>query len=200
MTISGIDLVRVEAHEADATLQMDEEAFRAFYDRTARALWSYLSRMTGDRHLADDLLQEAYYRFLRAPRAPADDAHRRNYLFRIATNLLKDHRRGRRGRQVALPDENGPGALAASGDLAAQAEARTDLTRAMSSLRPRDRSMLWLAYAQGASHREIAVVLGLKPASIKLLLFRARRRLARLLQDRGAAAARRESGREGTDA
>jgi len=44
---------------------MDEETFRAFYDRTARPVWSYLARITGDRALADDLLQESYYRFLR---------------------------------------------------------------------------------------------------------------------------------------
>jgi RNA polymerase sigma-70 factor (ECF subfamily) len=52
----------------------------------------------------------------------------------------------------------------------------------MAKLRPRDRSLLWLAYAHGSSHREIADTLGLKVASIKLLLFRARRRLATLLR------------------
>ena len=41
---------------------MDEEAFRLFYQRTSRSLWAYLSRMSGDRQLADDLLQETYYR------------------------------------------------------------------------------------------------------------------------------------------
>jgi RNA polymerase sigma-70 factor (ECF subfamily) len=41
--------------------------------------------------------------------------------------------------------------------------------------------MLWLAYAEGASHREIADALGLRPGSLKPLLFRARRKLAALL-------------------
>ena len=45
----------------------------------------------------------------------------------------------------------------------------------------RFRAMLWLAYAEGSSHKEIATVLGVKTASVKLLLFRARRRLAGLL-------------------
>jgi RNA polymerase sigma-70 factor (ECF subfamily) len=57
----------------------------------------------------------------------------------------------------------------------------TDLTRAMSRLKPRERAMLWLAYAEGASHREIADVLGVRPASLKSMLFRARRKLAELL-------------------
>jgi RNA polymerase sigma-70 factor (ECF subfamily) len=57
----------------------------------------------------------------------------------------------------------------------------TDFTRAMSRLKPRERAMLWLAYAEGASHREIADVLGLRPTSLKPMLFRARRKLAELL-------------------
>ena len=60
-------------------------------------------------------------------------------------------------------------------------EGRADVRRAFGRLKPRERSLLWLAYAQGSSHQEIAGVLGLKTGSIKLLLFRARRRLAGLL-------------------
>jgi RNA polymerase sigma-70 factor (ECF subfamily) len=49
-------------------------------------------------------------------------------------------------------------------------------------MRPRDRQILWLAYAEGYSHREIAEVTGLVSASVRLLLFRARRKMASLLQ------------------
>jgi RNA polymerase sigma-70 factor (ECF subfamily) len=59
---------------------------------------------------------------------------------------------------------------------------QTDVRRALATLKPRERALLWLAYAHGASHREIADVLGVKPASIKLLLFRARKKLAGLLR------------------
>jgi RNA polymerase sigma-70 factor, ECF subfamily len=54
--------------------------------------------------------------------------------------------------------------------------------RAMSRLRPRERALLWLAYGQGHAHTEIAETLGVKTASVKLLLFRARRKLATLLR------------------
>src|ERR1017187_5589570 len=76
-----------------ANFVMDEETFRAFYERTARGLWAYLARVTGDRQLADDLLQETFYRFLRAAATHDSEEHRRNSLYRIATNLARDVRR-----------------------------------------------------------------------------------------------------------
>lgn len=181
VTLSDIERLQAVADEADLAFEMDEDTFRAFYDRTARPLWAYLSRMTGDRQLADDLLQEAYYRLLRARTVLDSEAHRRNYLFRIATNLVRDGVRRRYAGGGALLVQDDCSTVPAAGDVAADAERRADLHRAMAQLKPRERELLWLAYAQGSSHREIGDALGLKVASIKLLLFRARRKLAGLL-------------------
>lgn len=174
------DVERLSAlHDADRTFQMTEDAFRAFYELTARPVWLYLARLTGDRRLADDLLQEAYYRFLRTTTSFESDDHRRNYLFRIATNLAHDNRR--RPRMLAVPVDEAESSLSAPTENADQVARRLDVTRAMSQLKPRDRSLLWLAYAQGATHEEIAERLGLKRSSLKTLLFRARRRLVSAL-------------------
>ncbi|HEY2904525.1 MAG TPA: RNA polymerase sigma factor [Vicinamibacterales bacterium] len=181
--VTFTDLAHLDADvsEAARTFQMDEDAFRRFYDRTARSLWAYLWRTTGDARLADDLLQEVYYRFLRSAAPPTDENHRRNYLFRIATNLVRDARRRR--AFDALEDRAAVDAtLVPSGeDLAARSAQRIDIGRAMARLTVRERGLLWLAYANGCSHQEIATALGLKASSIKMLLFRARRRLAMLL-------------------
>jgi len=185
MTLSELEQLGASASGREDTFQMDEDAFRLFYERTSRPVWAYLSRMSGDAKLADDLLQETYYRFLRAKVSLESDAHRRNYLFRIATNIVRDLRRRPR------VDESGPcnGQAYAervdprSADAADGAVRRLDLARSMARLKPRERDLLWLAYAQGSSHKEIADTLGLKTASVKLLLFRARRRLARFLRE-----------------
>jgi RNA polymerase sigma-70 factor (ECF subfamily) len=184
MTLSDLERLGAAAGEADEAFQMDEDSFRVFYERTSRPVWAYLSRAIGDPRQADDLLQETYYRFLRATAAPSDEAHRRNYLFRIATNLVHDARRQGRLEVVQLHD----GIERADphhADNAAGAARRVDLARAMARLKPRERDLLWLAYAQGSSHKEIAEALGLKAASIKLLLFRARRRLAIFMRGGG---------------
>jgi RNA polymerase sigma-70 factor, ECF subfamily len=175
------DMERLGAlDEAERTFQMTEEAFRSFYELTARPVRVYLGRLTGDDRLADDLLQETYYRFLRSTIAFENDDHRRRYLYRIATNLVQDHRRRPR---VEVPAAISAEAHPAFSDphLAERAARRIDLQRAMARLKPRERSMLWLAYALGWSHQEIAAAIGVKTASLKPLLHRARQRLAGLI-------------------
>jgi RNA polymerase sigma-70 factor (ECF subfamily) len=184
MTLS--DLQRAEhlaaqRGETAVAFQMDEDTFRVFYDRTARPLWAYLARITGDRQLADDLLQESYYRFLRASGEYENEAHRRNSLFRMATNLARDaHRRARLRPWLGRHDAADVNVLEAPGT-ADHLDQKNDLDRAMRHLKPRDRAMLWLAYAEGSTHREIATTLGLNAGSVKLMLFRARRKLSVLL-------------------
>ncbi len=179
------DMERLGAFdEAERTFQMTEEAFRTFYELTARPVRVYLARMTGDDRLADDLLQETYYRFLRANQRFDNDDHRRNYLFRIATNLVHDPRRKPFLEVPATAAPEVPDAAAAA-QAADRVARRLDLHRAMSNLNRRERSMLWLAYAQGWSHEEIASAIGVKTASLKAMLFRARQRLLKALTTGG---------------
>jgi RNA polymerase sigma-70 factor (ECF subfamily) len=181
--IALTDIERAGAFEdAERTFQMTEEAFRTFYEQTARPIWIYLARTTGDDRLADDLLQETYYRFLRTRTAFESDDHRRHYLFRIATNLVRDMwRRGRKHSADYIDAAEAPSVSIEDANVGDRAVQRMDLARAMGQLKPRERSLLWLAYAQGFSHEEIASLLGLRTGSLKALLFRARRHLVTLL-------------------
>jgi RNA polymerase sigma-70 factor (ECF subfamily) len=183
MTVADVErLTAVAEGENALAMSMTEDAFRAFYDRTARAVWGYLSRLTGDPALADDLLQDAYYRFLRAGGQYENEAHRRNSLFKIATNLARDAARRRRVMPFFVPGgADSSREIPSKEDVAGRVQRTTDVGRALDSMKPRERAMLWLAYAEGSSHQEIAAALGVKTASVKLLLFRARRRLAGIL-------------------
>jgi RNA polymerase sigma-70 factor (ECF subfamily) len=166
---------------------MTSEAFAAFYERSARPLWAYLARVSADPALADDLMQESFVRFLCSAPSLDGELDSRRYLFRIASNLLRDH--WRRPRHLPIDDSSDDAhavAQYAAPDTAPQTEARLTLSPALAQLRPRDRQLLWLAHAENYSHREIAEITGLASASIRLLLFRARRQMARLLEKEGA--------------
>lgn len=180
MISMALSLTGTQVGERPARLAtMDEAAFRHLYQRTARPLRAYLARCCGDVSLADDLLQEAYLRLLRSGFEGEDDDHRKNYLYRIATNLMRDHFRRKRPETDQVPEiDDTPGHDE-------MVHLRSDVGLAMAELSPRDRQMLWLAYVEGASHQEIGKVLGLRTASIRSMLFRARQRMAEQLKTRG---------------
>ncbi|HXH50250.1 MAG TPA: RNA polymerase sigma factor [Terriglobia bacterium] len=182
MLARAITLARGGAARAKAEVQslaMDEESFRIVYERTARPLWAYLARVSGNPALADDLLQECYCRFLALANPPEEEAHRKNYLFRIATNLLRDHWRAtRRHGETSIETADVP----SEDHDVANVPLRSDLGQALSKLKPKERQLLWLAYAEGASHREIARTSGMKEASVRPLLFRARKKLLALIR------------------
>ena len=162
---------------------MDNEQFAAFYARSARSLWAYLARVSRDPALADDLTQESYVRFLCAAHPSDGEVAARRYLFKIATNLLRDHWRRPQSSSIdEVPEE-----LFVAKSAQRQADSLAMLGPAMAEMRPRDRQLLWLAYAEGYTHHEIAEVTGLASASIRLLLFRARRKMTRLLRKGGEA-------------
>jgi RNA polymerase sigma-70 factor, ECF subfamily len=161
-----------------SALSMDEAVFGRFYEQTSRILLRYLVAVTRQPDLAEDILQEAYCRLLTTRRHEMDEQQTRSYLFRIATNLVHD--RWRRGKQLPLPEN--------SEDIISPADPEFDdklhVRQAFERLKPRERQLLWLAYVEGSSHKEIAESTGLRAGSIRLLLFRARRKLLDLVRTR----------------
>lgn len=165
----------------ETVARLDEAAFGDFYRRTSRDLWAYVYRVTGNAADADDLVQEAFCRLLRADGAgtlklstAGGEEELRRYLYRAASHLVVDRwRRGKRESAATVPPDH-----VSTG----QPRDETGVASTFARLRRRDRSLLWLAYVEGESHEEIAASLGLRRGSIKVLLFRAKRRLRELLK------------------
>ena len=159
---------------------IDEQAFQIFYRRTAGALRAYAARVLGNATQADDIVQESYLRLVRTSPSTSDPQQLRALVFRIASRLIVDHwRRGRleRGR----PDQS----AALEGVPGPDLPLRLDMARVFEQLNPQQRQLMWLAYVEGADHREIAAALGLREGSVRVLLHRTRRKLARLLSEGG---------------
>jgi RNA polymerase sigma-70 factor (ECF subfamily) len=162
---------------------LSESEFQELYRLHARPLWAYLYRLTGNTADADDLLQEAYCRVLAIPFATRDDHELRAYLFRVATNAATDlWRRGGRGTRRTEPLTSESAITTDPGDAVAL---KQDMSRTFRDLKPQERILLWLAHVEESEHGEIAEALGLKAASVPVLLFRARRKLAALLRKKG---------------
>ena len=155
------------------------ESFRELYDRTSPRLAAYLRRVTGSPDWTEDLLQDTYVRFLNAEIPDMDERQTVSYLYRIATNLVYDGwrsmRREREWEEMAVTEDTPPEPVGL----------RRDVEEALAKLSPRERALVWLAYVEGYAHRDIGRVLEVKETSVRVLLFRARRKLAKVLGEAG---------------
>jgi len=168
---------------------MDDPEFDAFFAATRKPLQAYLWRVSGNESLAEDLLQESYLRFLHKPPASAEPGPRRAYLFTLALRLLQDHwRRESPRRWLRLPFQNedaeedppcpdpGPERFTLG---------RQEVALGFEALPPRQRNLLWLAYVEGLDHRELARALEVTEGSVRVLLHRARAKMATTLAKTG---------------
>lgn len=165
-----------------ATRQMAELEFEALYRKTARPLWAYIYRLCGDRAAADDIFQKTFFQFLRAPLREGSEEQLRGFLFRIATNATMDYWRERKKSAGTVSTDDA--------SQFARQDPRgfsVDMDRVWNEMSSKERTLLWLAHVEGTGHREIAATLDVKEKSVKVLLFRARKKLADLLSRRGLA-------------
>jgi len=163
--------------------RMDAAAFQVFYVRAAPGLRGYIRRSVGNAALADDILQESFLRLLRIELPPLEDAPLRAYLYKIAASLVIDHwRRVQRERRWSLRNFLGGEPAADPRD-----DSGGEALRFFRRLKPQEQLLLWLAYVEGFEHREIAGALQVKEKSVRVLLFRARKKLASTLESAGLA-------------
>jgi RNA polymerase sigma-70 factor, ECF subfamily len=157
---------------------MDDKLFEEIYEMTARPLWAYVARISGSATAADDIVQETYLRFLHSPPRAAVIEEAKPYLYKIATNLARDRFRRMRRESNSEYMVSSAADEKASSDFAEEAE----MMQVFSRLKQQERALLWLAYIEGYEHREIAGILKLNRMSVRVLLFRARRKLALVLE------------------
>ncbi len=157
-----------------------KEYFKGFYQKYSRPLWFYIFKVCGDEQMADDIFQEAFYRFLRADPTGFSENQQKNYLYKIATNLFIDMKRRSRLEQEKTPREN---VLEESRE--ENVYLSMDMQKLFKLMKPKERTLLWLAYVEGYSHDEIARITGGSAKSLKVQLFRARKKFGAILKQKG---------------
>lgn len=164
--------LRTVATRAESTA--DEIDARALFEQLYDSLYRYVYRLTGDGDAADDVAQEAFVRLLRegpsGPKAP------RPWLFRVATNLVRDRARKteRRGRLLNAHYHHGVALDGPDVELERR-ESVAAVRHVLDTLKPRDRQIL-LMREEGFAYREIADVIGVDHRSVAMLMTRALRR------------------------
>jgi RNA polymerase sigma-70 factor (ECF subfamily) len=152
----------------------DKTAFSELVRRHEARVRGLLTRLSGDRALADDLAQDVFLRAFRGLSAFEGRARISTWLYRIAYNVYLNHR-SRTHDHGALPD--GWESFDPERTVAPGTDLRKDLDAAISALPERYRSVIVLYYLEDVSYPEIAEVLNLPLGTVKTHLHRAKRML-----------------------
>lgn len=148
------------------------ERIDALFDAHRHRLFALALRMTGHRADALDLVQETFLRALaHVGSVPETGRGAEAWLVRVLVNLVRD--RGRRRKVRGVPGELSP-TLTASPAPEAASVARIHVRRALQEIAPRRRAILLMSDVEGMTSVEIAHLLGLRPATVRWHLSRAR--------------------------
>ena len=152
------------------------EPYDIFYRKNKERLFSYLFRLTGERQLAWDLVQESFTRYLARYGAACGSG---TLLYTIARNAALDAFRQR--RKVRQADVEPASACETPEHHVIQKQACDRVLTAVERLAADDRELLALVAAKEMSYRNIGLILGISEGNVKVRVHRARMALKKIL-------------------
>jgi RNA polymerase sigma factor (sigma-70 family) len=146
-----------------------EQALRDYGTSILHLAYSYLH----SRADAEDVLQDTMVQYLRSAPVFTEERQRKAWLYKVAANLCKNRLSTSWSRTSALPEDFPSDGIP---------EESIGLLQAVSALPPQYREVVHLFYYEDATTAEIAKMLGKPEATVRSLLFRARKTLKRELE------------------
>jgi RNA polymerase sigma factor (sigma-70 family) len=163
----------------------DPAAFDRVYETYRPRLFAFLLRLSRRRTVAEDLLDETWFRLVAHARSLRPDTRLAAWLFTVARNLYWTHRRSSLLEEAVTAElltlwpaaENWPSPF----DLASTGELGRRVEKVLATLQPRHREVLLLVGYEGLTPAEAAAVCGITPEALRQRLARARAALAEAL-------------------
>ena len=153
----------------------DPAGAEALFRRHADGILRFAARMTGNRHEAEEICQDAFVKMIDHADQYDGRAAFGSWLLSIAANTCRDHLR-RRARATLLPLE-AAGAVESTGPSVVttlvENETRAAVKQALAALSEEQREALVLARYHGLPYEKIAETLGISEGAVKTRIFRA---------------------------
>ena len=162
------------------SVSVDDRAitFHELYVRYADDVYRFAYWLTGNSHDASDITSETFVRAWTAPQEPRTETVKA-YLFTIARNLHRN--RWRRQSRLGELDDTLPDKAAQPDEAAVYEDEFQRTMKAVQALPEIDRTVLLLRAEQDLSYEDIATATGLSIVAVRVRVFRARARLAEIL-------------------
>lgn len=169
----------------------DDDGFDAFMTSSWASLYRTAVLMTGDTHLAEDLLQNAMGKVYRSWTRVARVDHPRSYARTVLANEVASWWRKKSSSELPTEPSAGRWLSVASAPGVDDQVVQKDLVwHALAELAPRQRAVLVLRYYEDLTEAEIAAALGISPGTVKATAHQA----LQALEGKLTAAASRENG------
>ncbi len=152
--------------------------FRQFYIEYGNKLFAYLLRKSGNRHLAADLVQESFTRYLERYSHGEENVR---LLFTIGRNLFYDDRRYQ--QRFSTTEEMGEKEGIGQEERYLAKEQSQLLLAAMARLSDEERDILSLASGGDLCYQDIALLHRCSVANVKVKVHRARQKLKAMMQE-----------------
>jgi RNA polymerase sigma factor (sigma-70 family) len=168
----------------EAALEGDQDAYAGLVERHEQAVRSTVRGQVGSPEAVEDAVQEAFTRGLAKLKTLRDPGRFRPWLLAIARNAATDARRDLNGVQLEPVDESGVDGVVVVHDeegpdeLAEVRELVSLVRGCVADLSARDATALAMVLWLGSGPTEVGDALDITPGAAKVLLHRARRRLA----------------------
>jgi RNA polymerase sigma factor (sigma-70 family) len=152
----------------------EAEMLGVLFDRYQTPLFNFYAKMTQDRVVSEDLVQEVFLRILRYRQSYRPGTSFRTWMYQIARNARLDHLRK---VKPEAPFVSEPVAPAGSSDPAQQKQEAALLQRALMQLPEEKREILILSRFQELKYEEIARLMGCEVGAVKVRVHRALQQL-----------------------
>ena len=167
----------------------DHAAFKLLLKRYQKPLFGYMWRFTGDRHAAEDLLQETYMRIYQARTKFNEKFSFSGWAYRIATNACLDMRKKKSHAAEKTAGEEiitrHPSPHAAPEDEMLHNARNSEILQLLAELPEKFRAVLLLKHYEDLSIKAIAAVLDIPEGTVKSRLYKGIKQLTELAEKRG---------------
>lgn len=187
--VTDIDLARAGAAERETDSTSPAAAYQDDFEQLIvehqSGLIRYAYRMVKNRELAQDMVQEAFVRYIKNPPRYGLPKQRASWLFRVTHNLCIDYMKRETKRRDIYEKVEQPTEVPQPGEDLVARESWGEMERFVGELSENQQTVIYLFFQQGKSYKEIEAITDLSLSNVGMLLHRGLKKIKKRMEEEG---------------
>ena len=187
--VTDIDLARSGVAESQADSATPAAAYQDDFEQLIEehqsGLVRYAYRMVKNRELAQDMVQDAFVRYIKNPPRYGLPKQRASWLFRVTHNLCIDYMKRETKRRDIYEKVEKPKEVPLPGESLVSRENWGAMERYLEQLSENQKTVIYLFFQQGKTYKEIEAITDLSLSNVGMLLHRGLKKIRKLMEEEG---------------